>query len=44
MFDQDFTQVSTARTGRDGGYLFTIPALWSTTSYRVVTQTQAVLA
>jgi hypothetical protein len=40
--DQDFTQVSTARTGRDGGYLFTIPALWSTTSYRVVTQTQAV--
>jgi hypothetical protein len=40
--DQDFTQVSTARTGRDGGYLFTIPALWSTTSYRVVTQTRAV--
>ena len=40
--DQDFTQVATARTGRDGGYLFTIPALWSTTSYRVVTQTQAV--
>lgn len=40
--DQDFTQVSTALTGRDGGYLFTIPALWSTTSYRVVTQTQAV--
>jgi hypothetical protein len=40
--DQDFTQVSTARTGRDGGYLFTIPALWSTTSYRVVPQTQAV--
>jgi hypothetical protein len=40
--DQDFTPVSTARTGRDGGYLFTVPALWSTTGYRVVTQTQVV--
>ena len=40
--DADFAQLTTARTGRDGGYLFTIPALWSTTSYRVVTQTQVV--
>ena len=40
--DADFAQLATARTGRDGGYLFTIPALWSTTSYRVVTQTQVV--
>jgi hypothetical protein len=40
--DPDFTPVSTARTGRDGGYLFTIPALWLTTSFRVVTQTQVV--
>jgi hypothetical protein len=32
----------TARTGRDGGYLFTIPQLWKTTRYRVVTRTQVV--
>jgi hypothetical protein len=38
--DQDFTQLATARTGSDGGYLFTIPALYTTTRYRVVTQTQ----
>ncbi len=40
--DQDFTQLTTARTGSDGGYLFTIPALYTTTRYRVVTQTQVV--
>jgi hypothetical protein len=40
--DQDFAQIATARTGSDGGYLFTVPALWSTTNYRVVTQSQVV--
>lgn len=40
--DQDFTQVDTARTGRDGGYLFTIPSLYGTTRYRVSTSTQVV--
>ena len=34
--------VTCCRTGRDGGYLFTIPKLWTTTRYRVVTRTQAV--
>jgi hypothetical protein len=40
--DQGFVELDTARTGRDGGYLFTIPKLWTTTRYRVVTRTQAV--
>jgi hypothetical protein len=40
--DQDFTALTTARTGSDGGYLFTIGALYTTTRYRVVTQTQTV--
>jgi hypothetical protein len=40
--DQDFTAVGTARTGSDGGYLFTIPRLWTTTRYRVRTQTATV--
>jgi hypothetical protein len=40
--DQGFVEVGTARTGNDGGYLFTIPRLWETTRYRVVTRTQAV--
>ena len=39
---QGFVAVGTARTGKDGGYLFTIPKLWTTTRYRVVTRTQAV--
>jgi hypothetical protein len=38
--DQDFTPLATAQTGSDGGYLFTIPAIYTTTRYRVVTQTQ----
>jgi hypothetical protein len=38
--DQGFTQLDTARTGSDGGYLFIVPELFGTTSYRVVTQTQ----
>ena len=41
--DQGFVELSTARTGRDGGYLFTIPQLWTTTRYRVVTRTQVVV-
>ena len=40
--DQDFTRVTTARTGSDGGYLFTIPSLYTTTRYRVSTSTQVV--
>jgi hypothetical protein len=40
--DQGFVEFGTARTGRDGGYLFTIPQLFTTTSYRVRTQTDAV--
>jgi hypothetical protein len=40
--DQGFVTAGTARTGRDGGYLFTIPQLWKTTRYRVVTRTQVV--
>jgi hypothetical protein len=42
--DLDFTPLATARTGRDGGYLFAIPALYTTTNYRVVTQTQVAVA
>lgn len=41
--DPDFQALSTARTGNDGGYLFTIPQLWTTTRYRVRTQTQVVV-
>ena len=33
-----------ARTGSDGGYLFSISNLWTTTRYRVVTRTQVVVA
>jgi hypothetical protein len=40
--DPGFSETATARTGSDGGYLFTIPRLWTTTSYRVVTKTQVV--
>ena len=40
--DAGFVEADTARTGNDGGYLFTIPKLWETTRYRVVTRTQAV--
>jgi hypothetical protein len=39
---EGFVKTGTARTGRDGGYLFTIPQLYATTRYRVVTQTQVV--
>ena len=40
--DQDFVTAGTTRTGNDGGYLFTIPKLWTTTRYRVLTHTQVV--
>jgi hypothetical protein len=40
--DAGFVEADTARTGNDGGYLFTIPKLWETTRYRVVTRTQTV--
>ena len=40
--DDSFTRVGTARTGGDGGYLFTIPSLYTTTRYRVLTSTQVV--
>ncbi len=43
-YDASFTPVDTARTGGDGGYLFTVPALWTTTSYRVSTQAPTVVA
>jgi hypothetical protein len=43
LIDADFQPLDTARTGRDGGYLFTIPQLWTTTRYRAVTQTQVVV-
>jgi Fibronectin type III domain len=42
LIDQDFTAAGTARTGGDGGYLFTIPQLFTTTEYRVRTQTTTV--
>ena len=41
--DQGFVKFGTARTGNDGGYLFTIPQLYATTRYRVVTSTQVVV-
>jgi hypothetical protein len=41
--DSGFVEAGTARTGNDGGYLFTIPKLWTTTRYRVVTRTQVVV-
>ena len=41
--DQGFSQLSTARTGSDGGYLFTVPSLYTTTRYRVSTSTQVVV-
>jgi hypothetical protein len=37
--DQEFQELSTARTGKDGGYVFLVDHLWSTTRYRVVTRT-----
>jgi hypothetical protein len=43
LIDADFQPLDTARTGNDGGYLFTIPQLWTTTRYRAVTQTQVVV-
>jgi hypothetical protein len=39
-FGAAFAPVATARTGRDGGYLFRVDDLWRTTRYRVATRTQ----
>jgi hypothetical protein len=39
-FGGSFAPIASARTGRDGGYLFRIDDLWRTTRYRAVTQTQ----
>jgi hypothetical protein len=41
-FGQGFREVRTTRTGRDGGYLFTIDNLWSATRFCVVSRTQPV--
>jgi hypothetical protein len=41
-FDRDFTEVSRASAGSDGGYLFRIRNQWETTRYRVVTRTTVV--
>jgi hypothetical protein len=43
-FDQGFRDVRTTRAGRDGGYLFSVDNVWSTTRFRVVTRTQTVVA
>jgi hypothetical protein len=42
--DQDFTQFTTVRTGKEGRFLFTVPTLYTTTRYRVVTQTPTAVA
>ena len=42
--DQGFTDVATSRTANDSSYLFTVGPQWTTTSYRVVTRTQVVVA
>ena len=39
-FDAGFTEVGTTRAGDDGGYLFSVDHVWSTTRYRAVTRTQ----
>jgi hypothetical protein len=39
-FSGSFAPIATARTGRDGGYLFRVDDLWRTTRYRAVTRTQ----
>jgi hypothetical protein len=43
-FDVGFKEVGTARTSRDGGYLFTIDNLWGATRYRVSTRTQTIIS
>ena len=43
-FDVGFKEVATARTSRDGGYLFTVDNLWGATRYRVSTRTQTIVS
>ena len=42
-FEVGFAEIATARTSKDGGYLFTIDNLFGATRYRVVTRTQTVI-
>jgi hypothetical protein len=39
-FDAGFTEIDTTRAGDDGGYLFSVDHVWTTTRYRAVTRTQ----
>ena len=43
-FDVGFKEIGTARTSKDGGYLFTIDKLLGTTRFRVLTRTQTIIA
>jgi hypothetical protein len=43
-FDVAFNEIGTARTSKDGGYLFTIDSLFGATRFRVLTRTQQVVA
>jgi hypothetical protein len=42
-FEVGFAEIATARTSKDGGYLFTIDNLFGATRFRVVTRTQTVI-
>jgi len=42
-FDVGFKEVATARTSRDGGYLFTVDRLLGVTRFRVLTRTQTIV-
>jgi hypothetical protein len=41
-FDRDFQEIARTSTGNDGGYIFRVANLWTTTRYRVVTRTRVV--
>jgi hypothetical protein len=43
-FDVAFNEIATARTSKDGGYLFTIDNLLGATRFRVLTRTQNIVA
>jgi hypothetical protein len=42
-FDVGFKEIATARTSRDGGYLFTIDSLLGESRFRVLTRTQTIV-
>jgi hypothetical protein len=42
-FDVAFNEIATARTSKDGGYLFTIDSLLGATRFRVLTRTQNIV-